>query len=153
MCGFLLALSACSASGPGRKAVSERGYPLGDLEIRRGDRAILSLEVEIAETEEARSLGLMGVERLDPASGMVFIMDSEGRGAFWMKSTLIPLDIAFWDGQGRIVDFFGMEPCREDPCPIYSPENDYVAAVEMNRGLLARAGVRRGDTVVLNRRS
>lgn len=98
-------------------------------------------------------MGLMGVERLDPASGMVFIMDGEGRGAFWMKSTLIPLDIAFWDRQRRIVDFFGMEPCRENPCPIYSPENDYVAAVEMNRGLLARTGVRKGDTVVLNRRS
>jgi uncharacterized membrane protein (UPF0127 family) len=67
-----------------------------------------------------------------------------------MKNTLIPLDIAFWNDDERIVDIFTMEPCRKDPCPLYTPTHDYVAAVEMNAGVLRSSGIKIGDIVTFS---
>jgi uncharacterized protein len=96
--------------------------------------------------------GLMHVERLGDDQGMAFVMPGPTRRAFWMKNTLIPLDIAFWDGGGRVVDILHMEPCRVADCPLYQPGASYVGAVEVNLGLLERNGVKAGDLVALARR-
>jgi uncharacterized membrane protein (UPF0127 family) len=69
-----------------------------------------------------------------------------------MKNTLIPLDIAFWDTEGVIVDILEMHPCREDPCPLYTPGKRYVGAVEANVGIMARHNVAIGDRAELIRR-
>lgn len=83
---------------------------------------------------------------------MVFLERALSRGPFHMKDVLIPLDIAFWDERGVIVEILHMEPCRSDPCPLYSPSRDYLGAVETNLGLMEREGVRVGDTIKLRRR-
>jgi hypothetical protein len=66
-----------------------------------------------------------------------------------MKDTLIPLSIAFWDERDRIVAILDLDPCREDPCPVYSPGASYVGAVEANQGYFDRHGVETGDVVRL----
>ncbi len=111
----------------------------------------VEFDVRIAETPDARATGLMGVRTLAPDAGMVFLFDAPTDGAFWMKGTLIPLSIAFWDADGRIVAMLDMAPCRAEPCPLYSPGHDYVAALEVNRGALSERGVRIGDLVRLER--
>ncbi len=70
-----------------------------------------------------------------------------------MKNTLIPLDIAYYDVRGRIVRTFRMEPCKVDPCKIYSPGVCYRGALEVNAGSFKRWNVKRGDriTVRVNR--
>lgn len=152
-----IALAACAPAARGpetpatRPSVSDRGYPLGELRIERAGRALLELRVEIADTPEARGIGLMHVESLPGTAGMAFLFDRPSQGAFYMKNTLIPLDIAFWDAGGRIVDILQMQPCRADPCPLYSPQTEYVGAVEVNLGLLASKGVRPGDRVLVTR--
>jgi uncharacterized membrane protein (UPF0127 family) len=119
----------------------------------------LHLTVEIADTPEASERGLMGVEHLPDDQGMAFLWDGPSVVPFWMKDTLIPLDIAFWDEKGRIFDIQQMQPCRvpeggsaETACPLYRPGGPYVGALEVNLGLLERSGVRPGATVQLARR-
>ncbi|MDP8957157.1 MAG: DUF192 domain-containing protein [Actinomycetota bacterium] len=109
----------------------------------------VTVRVEIADTPEARSRGLMGRARLAPDAGMVFLFDKPTTNRFWMKNTLIPLSIAFWDGTNRILAIRDMVPCREDPCPVYSAGAPYIGAVEVNRGFFRTHGVKVGDRVEL----
>jgi uncharacterized membrane protein (UPF0127 family) len=89
----------------------------------------------------------MGVRALAPDEGMVFVFDEPHEGGFWMKDTLLPLSIAFWDQEGLIIDIFTMEPCEADPCPTYRPRGPYVAALEMGAGWFDGHGVSLGDRV------
>jgi uncharacterized membrane protein (UPF0127 family) len=122
--------------------------PRGALIVRTSAGSV-PLAVEIARTESARRYGLMGRRSLAPDAGMVFLFPGPVRDGFWMKDTRIPLSIAFWDAQRRIVATMEMVPCRTDPCPLYTPSEDYVGAAEANRGWFTRNGVRPGDAVTL----
>lgn len=126
------------------------GLPTGTLHIS-GASEPLVLDVEIAETPEARQTGLMHRTSLGSDAGMVFLFDTSTTGGFWMKDTLIPLDIAFWAHGGRIVDILHMTPCTKEPCPLYPPGHEYVGAIEANAGYFARHGVTIGDVVRLER--
>ena len=66
-----------------------------------------------------------------------------------MKDTLIPLSIAFWDEDGRIVGIQDMEPCTADPCPTYGSPEPYVGALEVNQGFFDEHGVVIGDRIEL----
>jgi uncharacterized membrane protein (UPF0127 family) len=101
--------------------------------------------VEVADTQAKRERGLMGRKSLASDAGMVFVFPNDTSDAFWMKDTLISLSIAFYDDQGRIVSLLDMEPCRSEPCPLYSPGVSYRGALEVNRGAFERWGVRVGD--------
>lgn len=113
---------------------------------------MVEFEAEIGEDSASRARGLMGVSKMGQLQGMVFLNPVPSRGSFHMKNTLIPLDIAFWDSAGTIVDILQMVPCENDPCPFYEPSADYVGAIEVNLGVLSDKGVRVGDSVSLSRR-
>jgi len=102
----------------------------------------------VADTESGREQGLMGVKSLGADQGMLFVFDGSTRSAFWMKGTLIPLSVAFWGSDGRIVDILDMLPCRSDPCRTYTPRADYTVALEMNLGWFRDNGVEIGDRAV-----
>jgi uncharacterized membrane protein (UPF0127 family) len=118
------------------------------LSIRTDDGTV-SLDVQVADTPEERQTGLMGRESLSPYDGMAFVWEEPVVGTFWMKDTVIPLSIAFWDDDGRIVSILDMDPCTEDPCPTYGPDEPFVGAVEVDRGTFERHGVGLGDRVQL----
>jgi uncharacterized protein len=118
------------------------------LSIRTDDGPV-SLDVQVADTPEERQTGLMGRESLSPYDGMAFVWEEPVVGTFWMKDTVIPLSIAFWDDDGRIVSILDMDPCTEDPCPTYGPDEPFVGAVEVDRGTFERHGVTLGDRVQL----
>lgn len=114
----------------------------------------LTLRVEVAATEEQRAYGLMERPSLPPDAGMLFTYAAEQQGdrGFWMYRTQIPLDIAFLDGEGRILVILAMEPCTSpNPqlCPTYPPGVPYRAALEVNQGYFARQGISPGDRVLL----
>jgi len=106
-----------------------------------------------ADTYAERQTGLMGRESLTPYDGMVFLWTGPTMGSFWMKDTRIPLSVAFWDEDGRILSIIDMEPCRADPCPTYGPDAQFVGALEVARGEFERRGVEVGDTVELDPKS
>jgi uncharacterized membrane protein (UPF0127 family) len=140
---LLLLASACGSSttpAPANDAAT--------LQIRTA-AGIRSLDVLVADTTQEREDGLMGRGTLSPYDGMAFVWTEPVHGSFWMKDTLIPLSIAFWDQRGRIVSIMDMEPCRQDPCPTYGPDTPFVGAVEVPKGGLERRGVAVGDTVDL----
>jgi len=118
------------------------------LEIRT-DAGVRSFDVEVADTTDERRTGLMGRETLFPYDGMAFLWTEPVESSFWMKDTLIPLSIAFWDADGAIVSMTDMQPCTADPCPTYAPDAPFVGAVEVAQGELEQNGVGVGDTVDL----
>jgi uncharacterized membrane protein (UPF0127 family) len=133
-------------------ASSPAGLPLADLSIRNGGSIKAKFTVEVADTPQTQATGLMNVSKLPPSRGMVFLFSEPTSGAFYMKNTLIPLDIAFWDASMKIIDTKQMQPCRAEPCPLYRPAGSYVGALEVNEGALAARKVASGDTIVLERR-
>ena len=90
--------------------------------------------VAVADTPALRAQGLMGVTDLGELDGMLFVFESNVSNGFWMKDTPIPLDIAFFDVDGVLVDLLTMTPCESDPCPIYSPAGEYRYAIETGVG-------------------
>ena len=145
--------TACGGGGAAAPpTTSARGFPLGDLTVQRGGATVLSLTVEVADNQAAWEKGLMGVTALGEEQGMAFIFPEVQGAQFWMKDTLIPLDIAFWDAAGRVVGVETMTPCSADPCHVYSSPQPYLGAVEVRGGLLGKVGVRTGDVVHFTRR-
>ena len=126
-------------------------FPHGTVAIARADGSSTKLRVEIAETSAQHARGLMYRKKLAPRTGMVFVFPSDVRGAFWMKNTLIPLSIAFYDGEGKILRIMDMKPCKTARCPSYDPKVAFRGALELNRGAFRRLNVRRGDTITLQR--
>jgi uncharacterized membrane protein (UPF0127 family) len=96
---------------------------------------------EVAKTPAQRSRGLMN-RRQAPKDGMLFVFPETATGGFWMKNTLVPLTIVFFDSSGRRVRKLSMAPCREDPCAIYDPGRPYRFALE-----LRATDTRRGLTI------
>ncbi len=92
------------------------------------------LLVAIADTSELRRQGLMNVVDLGGLDGMLFVFEQETTGGFWMKDTVLPLDIAFFTAEGEFVDGFAMEPCTTAECPTYRPSGAYRYALELPQG-------------------
>ena len=107
------------------------------------------LQVEVVRTRAERRKGLMYRRSLQAKSGMVFVYPQPVRGGFWMKNTLIPLDIAFYDAAGKILRILTMTPCRTDPCRIYEPGVAYRAALEVSAGSFRRWQVKAGDRITI----
>jgi uncharacterized membrane protein (UPF0127 family) len=141
---LLICLSACHR-GPG-STVSPSPHAPQTLTIRTADGPVRLL-VELAITEAEQEEGLMGRTSLGPSDGMAFLFGAPTTVSFWMKDTLIPLSIAFWDEQGRIIEIDEMTPCTADPCPTYGPHVPYRGAVEANAGFFDAHGVTVGDTL------
>jgi uncharacterized protein len=150
--GALLALAfvlvGCGSDRPG--SPDEGGLSRGTLVIET-EGGEVELSVEIAETAEEKARGLMGRPSLPRYAGMVFLEEEPVLTGFWMKDTLIPLSIAFWGEDRRIVRILDMDPCLEDECPIYYPDRPWVGAVEVNQGFFEEQGVQVGDRVELER--
>jgi uncharacterized protein len=143
LAALLLAVPAATAS---------TGIARGTAKVTAGTGTPVALQVEIARTSAERQVGLMNRRSLPAKTGMVFAYAEDHRGGYWMKDTLIPLDIAFYDARGRILRILTMQPCRRDPCRIYDPDVTYRSALEVNAGSFRRWGVRKGDRISVRAR-
>lgn len=112
------------------------------------------MKAEVAARADQRAYGLMDRDELDADAGMIFLYDEvqSGDTGFWMYRTRIPLDIAYFDGAGRIVAIQQMMPCTSiDParCTGYAAGVPFFGAVEAGRGYFTRNGISVGDRVVM----
>jgi uncharacterized membrane protein (UPF0127 family) len=117
---LFLALTAAAASAGGTRTV-----------LLRLDGA--PIRPELALTPSQRAVGLMH-RRAAPADGMLFVFPASTRDGFWMKSTLVPLTVVFFDATGTRVRRLVMTPCHADPCPVYYPRRTYRFALELPAG-------------------
>jgi uncharacterized protein len=85
---------------------------------------------ELALTSGQQQRGLM-FRKKAPVDGMLFVFSRATSGGFWMKNTLVPLTIVYFDTAGRRVRRMSMTPCRKDPCRIYDPGRQYRYALEL----------------------
>ncbi|HEX2051457.1 MAG TPA: DUF192 domain-containing protein [Actinomycetota bacterium] len=156
----LVAAGACSSGEPDAAArrdatpspVAPRSpSPSPTFDVRtviiEGDEGPVIVTAEAADTPEERQVGLMFRDSLDADRGMLFVFFEPTTSGFWMKDTLIPLSIAFFDRDGRIVDIEDMDPCEREPCPVYASDEPYVGALEVNQGFFDRNGIDVGDVV------
>ncbi len=107
-----------------------------------GDRRI---ELEVAKTPEQQATGLMSRPSLAPNRGMMFEFSPARVARFWMKNTLIDLDIIFLR-QGKILSMEkAVSPCPKDPCPVYGPFLEVDQVVELAAGQAEQLGLKIGD--------
>ncbi len=101
-----------------------------------------SFAVELADSPDERSRGLMFRAEMAPDAGMLFVYESPRRASFWMKNTLIPLDMIFADATGRVTRVHS-NAVPGDLTPI-DGGTDVVFVLEVNGGLAARLGIAPG---------
>lgn len=118
----------------GSTVTSTTGHPLASFPTATVTIGTEMWLVAVADEPAERSRGLMGVTDLGDLDGMLFAWDDDVTSGFWMKDTLIPLDIAFFAADGVLVDLLRMEQCPADPCPVYHPAGPYRYAVETEVG-------------------
>ena len=100
---------------------------------------------EIANEPHEREKGLMNRTSLGKNKGMIFVFDQENPVNFWMKDTLIPLDIMFANKNMEIVSISeNIQPCKEDPCPTYKAY-PVMYALEVNAGYVKEKEIKKGD--------
>ena len=104
------------------------------------------LNVDVCDTELQRQKGLMGVKQMPSDCGMLFVMETASSASFWMKNTLIPLDVAFLDEGMRVIQVSSMEP-HTGKAACKGPVK-YV--IETNKGWCARNGVSPGTEVKMS---
>ena len=154
MLGILLATTASAfaqsegASGLEIPATGDEASPLPIVTITTSVGERVPVEVEVADTDAERQMGLMGQTVLPENAGMLFVFEGEQTLSFWMRDTLIPLSIAYIDAEGRIVDIQGMQPLDDVP-PHYVSAEPAQYALEVNQGFFEEWGVDVGDTVEL----
>jgi uncharacterized membrane protein (UPF0127 family) len=93
-----------------------------------------TIQIEIADNLKERNKGLMNRTELAPDTGMLFVFPKGDILQFWMKNTKIPLDIIYFDADGRFVNVLTMEPCTKDPCPEYKSAALAQFALEVPKG-------------------
>ncbi|MCF2872826.1 DUF192 domain-containing protein [Octadecabacter sp. G9-8] len=109
----------------------------------RGDFGTAQFTVVVADDNAERGQGLMFVEQMATMEGMLFVYDRPQRVSFWMRNTLIPLDMVFVDDTGIVQKIHPMA-VPLDETPIFGG-TDIQYVLEINGGLAARLGLEAGD--------
>jgi uncharacterized membrane protein (UPF0127 family) len=105
----------------------------------------------LAVSSEERSRGLMFREHLDPDKGMLFIYKDEGVHYFWMKNTLIPLDMIWINGNREVISISkDVQPCEISQCPLIGSEQKVQYVLELNAGSSDKIGLAIGDKVTFD---
>ncbi len=147
MAMLLVAAAACAQSPGDFEPPQLSGFPRGTLEIERtGGRD--NFRIWIADTEARQEQGLMWIRELPSDYGMVFPLAPPRVMYMWMKNTYLPLDMLFYDSQGRIAHI------QEQATPLSESTIESGGAVagvvELLGGEVARRGIKVGDRVVVH---
>jgi uncharacterized membrane protein (UPF0127 family) len=105
---------------------------------------------EIADTPEKQIRGLMFRSRINADFGMLFVFAEEETRSFWMKNTLVPLDIIYLNNDRQIVDMYcDVPPCRSDPCPSYTSALPARFVLEVRGGTAKKLNLKVGDKIFI----
>ena len=110
-----------------------------------------NVRVEIAADDPTREQGLMFRDRVPAGTGMLFLFPRRAPLAFWMKNTLVPLDMIFIDDRRVVHVQHDVPPCKADPCPSYPSPSAANYVLELGAGEAARHRVENGATLKFER--
>ena len=122
------------------------------------NQKVSEIFVEIADDNGERTRGLMHRESLAENRGMLFIFPDEALRSFWMKNTLIPLDMIFLDGKKNIVSITKNAvpccasgcACKNSSCPLYSSKGKSRYVIEVNAGFCEKYSINENTKVEFN---
>ncbi|MBI1866362.1 MAG: DUF192 domain-containing protein [Candidatus Staskawiczbacteria bacterium] len=107
-------------------------------------------DVKLAQNSAERTKGLMFQKTLEQNKGMLFLFDKEARYSFWMKNTLIPLDIIWIDKDNKVVFISeNNQPCKLYICASINPTADAKYVLEVNSGIIQKIGLKLSDELSL----
>ncbi|HEV2065072.1 MAG TPA: DUF192 domain-containing protein [Thermoanaerobaculia bacterium] len=137
-----LVLAAACGAAP-------KGSP-GPTPAASGPRAVMPsgaiYRLELARTPEEQQLGLMFRESLPERAGMIFLFNDGGAHPFWMKNTMIPLDMIWLDPDGKVLFVSAnTPPCKADPCPSYGPTIPAANVLEIAGGMAKKEKIEVGS--------
>lgn len=123
----------------------------GELTFNSAENNFISkIDIEIADDEESRATGLMFRDKMDQSEGMLFVFPNEELQSFWMKNTILPLDIIFVNSKMEIVKIQkNAEPYSKESLPSVKPAQ-YV--VEVNAGYCDKLRIKESDKIVWRRK-
>ncbi len=101
----------------------------------------VKIDVEVADNTIDRTNGLKNRSSLAEGHGMLFVFPVPQKLSFWMQETRIPLDIMFFDVNGRFISGMDMQPCSNDPCPQYTAPEVGQYVLEANKGYRNKNGI------------
>lgn len=140
----LAALALGIALAPGMAAAGSAACAPDRLTVR-GDWGQASFKVAVADDAAERAQGLMNVPEMPRMAGMLFVYETPQPVSFWMRNTLIPLDMIFAEADGTIASIHARAtPLDETPIP---GGDDIQYVLEINGGMAARLGIAPGDTL------
>jgi uncharacterized protein len=147
------ALAGSAVPGSSVPSALPQGFTTIEARITAADGEVCEVCLWLADTDEERGRGLMGVTDLGPAGGMAFVFDPATTGAFYMFQTPTPLSIAWFGEDGRWVGSADMAPCMDATparCELYSPDGAaYTVAVETFEDDLEALLLVEGSTIEL----
>jgi len=128
------------------KKVVQQQFETDEIVVQKSDGEELSFNVEMALTPTQQAQGLMYRTEMDDQAGMLFVFNDVAMRSFWMKNTLIPLDMLFIDADGTILHIHD----SAQPQDLTSVKSKYPAkaVLELNGGAADKMGIEEGDTVV-----
>lgn len=118
--------------------------PCNPPTVRLPDGKRITVELAISQEEKSQGLGFRS--SLPKNHGMLFLFDSPGIYPFWMKDTLIPLDI-LWLNHGQIVEITTLESQSSEIIPSHQPSQAADSVLEINAGEAERLGLATGQTL------
>ncbi len=105
------------------------------------------IDLEVADTEEEKILGLMHRKSLPNGKGMLFLFDPPREARFWMYKTFLQLDMIFFSNNIVISIESDVNPCHELPCQSYGPDENVDGVIEIAGGESLRMNIKLGDYV------
>lgn len=130
-------------------AVSAQSTATAHFETKRILLGGKTITVEIADNDQRRVQGLMFRKSLAPDQGMLFIFDSERVLGFWMKNTLIPLSIGYFDSSKRLINVHEMTPevagRAEHQLKTYRSSRPALYALEMEKNWFSKNKIKPGS--------
>lgn len=138
-----VAVVACGAAPQSSAHPTRTPATVAGPRVQMPSGAVYS--VELALTPEDQAFGLMFRESLPERTGMLFLFSETAPHRFWMKNTMIPLDMIWMDEAGKVL-FISADtpPCKADPCQNYGPDVPVRTVLEIAGGKAEKEGVRVG---------
>ncbi|MGH9399553.1 MAG: DUF192 domain-containing protein [Thermoanaerobaculia bacterium] len=143
---FLLIVASCGAAPKAAPASPTAAPAVSGPRVTLPSGAVYRLD--LARTGVEQQQGLMFRESLPANAGMLFLFGQPAVHQFWMKNTMIPLDIVWLEADGRVLFVSAnTPPCKADPCPTYGPNTAAVNVLEIAAGMAKKEKIEAGTVL------